>query len=146
MNFNSQPVLWIVALGILLAIPAVVAVCKVRGRAKRGVLATVAVLCLLLPGYLFVAVYFPQWIDARHRVYQAFYQDIEFGMSRDQVFATLGKHYPTNGPRQRPTTNTDTAERLGFFMNPEHSREPNCEGIFLDFKDGRMVRKHYSRD
>lgn len=31
-------------------------------------------------------------------------------------------------------------------MNPETSTEPNCEGIFLKFEDGRVTAKDDSAD
>jgi hypothetical protein len=40
----------------------------------------------------------------------------------------------------------DTPDGLGFFMNPEASREPNCEGIFLRLEQGRVTKKTYSPD
>lgn len=58
----------------------------------------------------------------------------------------MDARYPKNGKRQRPRIMQDNPGSLGFFMNPETSREPNCEGIFLDFKDGRIVSKAYSPD
>ncbi len=142
----NHPLVCVTTLGFLLAICGAVAAFKARGRLKRATLAAVAALCVMIPGYLLAAVFAPQWIDARHRVYKAFYDDIEAGMTRDQVIATLDHRYPEGGPRQRPTIIKDTVEELGFFMNPERSRGPNCEGIFLDFTEGRVVRKHYSRD
>jgi hypothetical protein len=48
----------------------------------------------------------------------------------------MDARYPKNGKRQRPRIMQD---------NPG-SLEPNCEGIFLDFKDGRIVSKAYSPD
>jgi hypothetical protein len=41
---------------------------------------------------------------------------------------------------------SDEPDSLGFFMNPESSREPNCEGIFLKLEAGRVVSKEYSPD
>ncbi|MFT5109867.1 MAG: hypothetical protein ACI9UA_005519 [Pseudoalteromonas tetraodonis] len=40
----------------------------------------------------------------------------------------------------------DTSERFGFFMNPEHSKDPNCEGIFLSLHKGTVAKKVYSAD
>ena len=113
---------------------------------KRITLLTLAAFCVLLPAYLLIAVFSPQWIDARHRAYRTFFDGIEVGMSREQVLASLDIHYPADGPRQRPKIMKDSREELGFFMNPEDSHEPNCEGIFLDLSEGKVERKRYSRD
>lgn len=40
----------------------------------------------------------------------------------------------------------DTRWDLSFFMNPETSREPNCEGIFLTLEASRVTKKVYSAD
>jgi hypothetical protein len=67
-------------------------------------------------------------------------------MTRDEVYAALDHRYPKSGARKRPNVMEDTATNLGFFMNPETSREPNCEGIFLKFEKGRVKSKVYSPD
>ena len=85
-------------------------------------------------------------IDPRIRTYRSFYYGIEEGMTRQQVIEVLIKHYPRDGARDRPTVRSDDGDQLGFFMNPEGYREPNCEGIFLEMKDGVVVKKTYSND
>ena len=67
-------------------------------------------------------------------------------MTRDEIFTLLEHRYPARGPRQRPTILADEPTTLDFFMNPESSREPDCEGIFLRLTDGRVTRKDYSPD
>jgi len=62
------------------------------------------------------------------------------------VLAALDRRYPKSGARKRPKVMEDTAESLGFFMNPETSREPNCGGIFLKLEQGRVKSKVYSPD
>lgn len=54
-------------------------------------------------------------------------------MTHEEALAAVDKHYHANGPRHRPEVMRGTTAELGFFMEPEHSRQPNCEGIFLDF-------------
>jgi hypothetical protein len=95
--------------------------------------------------YLFLVLH-PQLIDGRYRAYKAFYGDIQVGMTRDQVIAAMEARYPLNGKRQRPKIMQDDSGQLGFFMNPETSREPNCEGIFLSFDNGHVISKTYSPD
>ncbi|MDB4759413.1 hypothetical protein OAF99_03630 [Akkermansiaceae bacterium] len=85
-------------------------------------------------------------IDPRFRTYRSFYYEIEEGMTRQQVVEILIKYYPRDGARDRPTVRSDDEDQLGFFMNPEDYREPNCEGIFLEMKDGVVVKKTYSND
>lgn len=104
-----------------------------------------AVILLLPAAYVFLA-FHPEWVDGRYRTYKRFYRDLQPGMTRAQVMETLDQRYPAGGPRQRPTIMDNTPTRLGFFMNPEHSREPNCEGIFLTFEGGRLSKIVYSPD
>lgn len=52
------------------------------------------------------------------------------GISRAEVFIVLERCYPKDGPRKRPKVMDDQPGSLGFFINPERSHEPNCEGIF----------------
>ncbi len=104
-----------------------------------------ALIFLLPAGYLFVGLN-PWLVDSRFRTYRAFYRDIEVGMTRDQVLAVMERRYPADGLRKRPKIMDDTSQRLGFFMNPETSREPNCEGIFLALEGGRVTKIVYSAD
>ncbi len=85
-------------------------------------------------------------IDARFRAYRSFYRGIEAGMSREQVFGLRDTLYPRGGDRMRPTVAEDSARQLWFFMDPEDSAEPNCEGIFLSMSGGRVREKSYSPD
>ena len=106
----------------------------------------VLALVLIAPaGYVFFA-FHPEFVDGRFRTYKAFYRDIQIGMTREQVLEALERRYPPDGQRKRPKIMDDTPERLGFFMNPETSREPNCEGIFLTLEQGRVTKKDYSPD
>ncbi len=88
----------------------------------------------------------PWLVDVRFRAYRNFYREIRIGMARSQVMALVQRHYPAGGPRWIPKVMEDTASRLGFFMNPEGSREPNCEGIFLTMADDRVAKIDYSAD
>ena len=115
------------------------------GAVQRIGLGFLAFLCFAPAAFLVTAIH-PELVDARFRVYKAFYQDIHEGMTRDDIESILARHYPPTGPRQRPKVMDDTSDQLGFFMNPETSREPNCEGIFLTLQDGRVVGKDYSPD
>ena len=112
---------------------------------RRILLGAVALLCIIPSVYVFLA-FHPELVDDRFHTYKAFYQDIHAGMTRDEVNSLLERHYPIPGARQRPKVMEDTSERLGFFMNPESSREPNCEGIFLSIREGHVIAKEYSKD
>ena len=145
MSFGVHPFILIAATGAVGALVAIVIACH----AKSGlviVMMTLLSLLLIAPaGYVFL-VFHPELIDGRFRTYKRFYGDIRVGMTREQVLAAMEQHYPTNGPRKRPKILNDTPEGLGFFMNPENSREPNCEGIFLRLDGGRVVKIVYSAD
>lgn len=138
--------LFLIAGATLLAAIACLAIAWVSSRSwLRMVLVLLALALLIPPGFLFVALH-PEWTDARFRTYKRLYADIRPGMTRDEVRALVDRHYPTGGPRLRPKLLSDTEATLHYFMNPEDSREPNCEGIFLDMKDDRVTSKQYSAD
>jgi hypothetical protein len=145
MTFGFHPVILMAAIGALLALGAVVVACTVRSRGIRALMIVLALVLLLPAGFVFVA-FHPELVDGRFRTYKVFYRDIQVGMTREQVLAAMERRYPSDGPRKRPTIMDDTPTRLGFFMNPETSREPNCEGIFLTLKQGRVIKKDYAQD
>ena len=99
-----------------------------------------------IPSAYTLVAFKPGWFDARYKVYQAFYDDIHVGMTRDEVLKCMSVHYTKGSERLSPNIISDDSNSLGFFMNPEKSGEPNCEGIFLDMKSGIVVRKRYSAD
>ena len=63
-----------------------------------------------------------------------------------EVMTLVDQHYPSEGERLRPNLIEGSGKKLSFFMNPEDSAEPNCEGIFLRMQDNKVVRKSYARD
>jgi hypothetical protein len=117
----------------------------VARRLRSKLLWGVVTMVLLAPAGLVLAAFYPELVDARFRTYKAFYRDLHQGMTRDEVLATLDKHYPAGGARKRPKMSEDEFN-LGFFMDPEHSREPNCEGIFLKLNHGHVESLTYSPD
>jgi hypothetical protein len=145
MNSGVHPYMLIVAFGGLAALVAIVIAC----RTKRGIVTVVMIvlaLAFIVPaGYVFL-MFHPELVDGRFRTYKRFYRDIQMGMTREQVLAAMEHHYPANGPRQRPMIIDDTTRGLAFFMNPETSHEPNCEGIFLTLEAGHVTRMSYSAD
>lgn len=145
MSFGIHPFVLIAAVGVFVALVAIV----IAFSAKRGfviaMLLVLALVCLVPAGCVFLT-FHPELVDGRFRTYKKFYGDIQVGMTREQVLAAMEKRYPANGPRKRPTILNDTPVGLGFFMNPETSREPNCEGIFLTLEAGRVTKKVYSAD
>jgi hypothetical protein len=138
-------ILILVVAGALVGLAALAAALRVVRFWIKSLLVLLALLILLPSGGLVVALY-PELIDGRFRTYRAFYHDIQVGMDRGEVLRLMERHYPAAGPRQRPKIVTDEPARLGFFMNPERSPEPNCEGIFLALRNGRVVQKEYSAD
>jgi hypothetical protein len=67
-------------------------------------------------------------------------------MTREQVLALLDRNYPPAGPRERPRIVGDTEGHLSICMSPEGDRDPNCQGIYVTFHDGRVAMKEYVRD
>jgi hypothetical protein len=145
MSFGVHPVILIAAVGALVALAAIVIACRAKSGLLTGIMVLLALMFITPAGYLFFA-FHPVLIDGRLRTYKRFYGDIHVGMTREQVLAAMEVRYPTNGPRKRPKIMNDTPDSLGFFMNPETSREPNCEGIFLTLEAGRVTFKVYSAD
>jgi hypothetical protein len=145
MSFGVHPVILIAAIGVLLALGAVIVACTVRSGGVRALMIMLTVVFLIPAGFVFAA-FHPELVDGRFRTYKAFYRDIQIGMTRAQVLAAMEQRYPADGPRKRPKTMDDTPTSLGFFMNPETSREPNCEGIFLTLEQDRVTKKDYSPD
>ena len=84
--------------------------------------------------------------DARFTNYHRLFLAIEPGMTRAEVEQVLELHYPEGGERKMPKRIEDTEQRLSLFMDPEHLREPNCEGIWIRFEGGVVTGKDYSMD
>lgn len=141
-----NPFVLILTIGLILVIVSTTVACRTKSPRIRAAFSVIGLISLLLPCWLLMAVFFPEWIDGRYRAYRNFYDDISPGMTREQVLASMEKSYPPGGPRKRPRVNADTPENLSFFMDPEGSREPNHEGIILHLSDGRVTRKIYSGD
>lgn len=145
MNSGIHPFVLMAVTGVALSLGAVTVACLTRRGGVRVLMMVLALVFMVPAGFVFLA-FHPELVDGRFRTYKAFYRDIQVGMTRAEVIAVLDRHYPAGGIRQRPQIMTDEPERLGFFMNPETSREPNCEGIFLTLERGRVVGKGYSPD
>jgi hypothetical protein len=143
---NSSPWLLIAAvLGGLTVILLLVLAVRSRHPARNGLLLALG-LGLTLPAAAFGVLINPWLYEARFAAYHRFYRDIKTGMTSPEVLTLMERHYPVAGPRARPTIMENTPQRLGFFMNPEHVSEPNCEGIFLGLQNGVVVSKGYSAD
>ncbi|MGJ8644816.1 MAG: hypothetical protein ACSHX9_15515 [Luteolibacter sp.] len=132
------------ATGILVALAICVIGMKSLGRKRIGLIGLS--IAILIPSAFVLAALNPFLFDARFRAYQSLYRDIEIGMTRIEVIQLVDTHYPKEGRRMTPIVVDDTPTYLGFFMNPEGTREPNCEGIFLDLRDGKVISKSYSND
>jgi len=145
MSFGVHPFILIAAVGALAALAAIVIACRAKSGLVTAMMVVLALVFIAPAGYVFLA-FHPELVDGRFRTYKRFYRDIQMGMTREQVLATMEQCYPTNGSRKRPKILSDTPEGLSFFMNPETSREPNCEGIFLTLETGRVTKIVYSAD
>lgn len=145
MSFGIHPFFLIAGIGLLIALVLVVFACRAKSALATVLLLLFALIFIVPTGYLFLALH-PELVDGRYRTYKAFYGDIKVGMTHDQVIAAMEARYPKGGKRQAPKILADTADGLSFFMNPESSREPNCEGIFLGLTNGSVASKTYSAD
>jgi hypothetical protein len=109
---------------------------------------SLGVLCIfcLLPSLIDLDAFFPDILDGRYRVFKRTYRDIHEGMNRSEIKDVIKTQYPVSGERLKPKIIEDTSVSLVMLMDPEGSREPNCEGILLTFKNDELVKKQYSRD
>jgi hypothetical protein len=145
MNFGVQPLILIAVIGALAALVAITMACRARSGFDKAMMVVLALVFIAPAGYVLLA-FHPELVDGRFRTYKRFYRDIQIGMTRDQVLAAMERRYPADGLRQRPKILSDTPEELSFFKNPETSRDPNCEGIFLTLAGGRVTQMLYSAD
>jgi hypothetical protein len=146
MSSPIHPIVVLAVLGIVASLILMVTVFRVRRIGLKVLLVIIAIMTLAPAGLVVVTMY-PEWVDARFRCYKAFYEEIQLGMTRDEVMAVRAKVYPEGGPRQKPRIIVDEAESLTFFMHPEApDSSVDCEGILLELKDGKVVSKRYSPD
>lgn len=145
MSSSIHPIFVLAALGLAASVVLLITVFRVRHWGLKVVLALIAVATLSPTGLVVMALY-PEWVDARFRSYKDFYAQIQPGMTRAEIMALQDRLYPESGPRKKPRIIMEDDRSLSFFMHPEDSTEPNCEGIFLAFAEGKLKSKTYSPD
>lgn len=142
---SVRSLLVVATLGVVASLILGVAIFKVRHVGLKIALGLLACLTLT-PAALVVTTIYAEWSDARLLAYRTFYENIQPGMTRAEVLQLAARLYPEDGPRKKPRVIIDEADHLTFFMHPEQRDEPNCEGIMLEMKDGRVIAKSYSPD
>ena len=145
MEFGLHPLLLIAAVSLIGALACLFFACLASNWLKRGIL-IMAALFLLTPSGVALLCIKPELVDGRYKTYKQLYGDIHVGMNRAEVMTLVDRHYPSGGGRLPPDVIEDSDKKLSFFMNPEDSTEPNCEGIFLQMEDDKVVTKSYARD
>ena len=145
MEFGVHPLFVIAAVSLIGALACLFFACLASNWLKRGIL-IVAALFLLTPSGVALLCIKPELVDGRYETYKQLYGDIHVGMSRAEVMTLVDRHYPSGGERLPPDIIEDSDKKLSFFMNPEDSTEPNCEGIFLKLENDAVVKKSYARD
>ena len=145
MEFGLHPLLLIAAVSLIGALACLIFACIASHWLKRGIL-IVAALFLLTPSGVALLCIKPELVDGRYETYKQLYGDIHVGMSRAEVMTLVDRHYPSEGERLPPEIIEDSDKKLSFFMNPEDSTGPNCEGIFLQMEEDTVVKKSYARD
>ena len=145
MGFGLHPIILIAAITLIGAVACLVFAYFASKWIKRGIL-IVAALFLLGPSGVALIGFKPELVDDRFRTYKQLFEDIEVGMSRAEVMTLVDRHYPSEGERLPPQIIEDSDKKLSFFMNPEDSTGPNCEGIFLQMEEDTVVKKSYARD
>ena len=145
MGFGLHPLILIAAVTLIGAVACLVFAYFASHWLKRGIL-IVAALFLLGPSGVALIGFKPELVDDRFKTYKQLFGDIEVGMSRADAMTLVDRHYPSGGERLPPDVIEDSDKKLSFFMNPEDSTEPNCEGIFLKLENDAVVKKSYARD
>ncbi len=145
MSSSIHPIFVLAALGLAASVILLVTVFRVRHWGLKLLLVLIAVATLSPTGLVVMALH-PEWMDGRFRSYKDFYARIELGMTRPEIIALQDRLYPDGGLRKKPRIMIEDDRSLTFFMHPEDSTEPNCEGIFLAFADGKLKSKTYSPD
>ncbi len=145
MSSSIHPIFVLAALGLAASVILLITVFWVRHWGLKMLLGLIAVVTLSPTGMVLMALH-PEWVDARFRSYKDFYARIEVGMTRAEIIALQDRLYPEGGPRQKPRIIIEDDRSLTFFMHPEDSTEPNCEGILLAFAEGKLKSKTYSPD
>ena len=140
-----HPLFLIAAVTLIGTLACLFFACLASNWLKRGIL-IVAALFLLTPSGVALLCIKPELVDGRYKTYKQLFGDIEVGMSRAEVMTLVDRHYPSEGERLPPDVIEDSDKKLSFFMNPEDSTEPNCEGIFLKLENDAVVKKSYARD
>jgi hypothetical protein len=142
---SPHPIFVLAVLGLVASVIMLITVTRVRSMGLKVVLVLISFVTLAPAALVLVSMY-PEWVDARYRSYKGFYEGLQLGMTHAEVMDLQAKLYPEGGPRQKPQIIMEDEKNLTFFMHPEHSTEPNCEGIFLVFENGRLKSKSYSPD
>jgi hypothetical protein len=142
---SPHPIFVLAVLGLVASVIMLITVTRVRSMGLKVVLVLISFVTLAPAALVLVSMY-PEWVDARYRSYKGFYEGLQLGMTHAEVMDLQAKLYPEGGPRQKPQIIMEDEKNLTFFMHPEHSTEPNCEGIFLVFENGRLKSKTYSPD
>ena len=145
MESGLHPLLLIAAVTLIGALVCLIFACIASHWFKRGIL-IMAALFLLTPSGVALLCIKPELVDGRYKTYKQLYGDIHVGMNRAEVMTLVDRHYPSEGERLPPDIIEDSDNKLSFFMNPEDSTEPNCEGIFLKLENDAVVKKSYARD
>ena len=140
-----HPLFLIAVVTLIGALVCLIFACIASHWFKRGIL-IVAALFLLTPSGVALLCFKPELVDGRYKTYKQLYGDIHVGMNRAEVMTLVDRHYPSGGGRLPPDVIEDSDKKLSFFMNPEDSTGPNCEGIFLQMKEDTVVKKSYARD
>jgi len=145
LSSSPHPIFVLAVLGLVASVIMLITVTRVRSMGLKVVLVLIS-FATLAPAALVLVSMYPEWVDARFRSYKGFYEGLQLGMTHGEVMDLQAKLYPEGGPRQKPQIIMEDEKNLTFFMHPEHSAEPNCEGIFLVFENGRLKSKTYSPD
>lgn len=119
--------------------------CAIRAKGAKRWGSIVAFLAIF-PVSLFYALALNPWLaDARFRAFRSFYDALDEGMTRAEVFDVVEQQYPAHGKRGRPTLNVNKEEQIIFFMNTEDGSH-TCEGVFVNLQDGIVTGVSYACD
>jgi hypothetical protein len=103
--------------------------------------------CLLpFVPFLVALMLLSQASTSARKPFRRFYSDITLGMTKPDVLRVLDRHFPRGGRYPRPLVNRLAGpQHIGFILDPNDGAY-NAEIVGIDFKDRRVVRKHYWPD
>lgn len=104
-------------------------------------------LTLWLAGLFVAALLALAWSDwTPRKPFRRFYNQVAPGMNLSELRAALGREFRAGGAHPVPVERSAAdGSGISFILDPARGAY-NSEIVFVELRDGRVVRKHYSAD